>query len=236
MGVFRFKQFAVDDTGCGMKTSTDAVLLGAWVPLPPAGKVLDAGCGSGIIGMMIAQRNPQLQVTGVEIEPEAARQAMANVAGSPFTAMMQIIHTDVRTFSPNPPALFDLIVCNPPYFRDSLKSPREKTNLARHNITLDDHELLDASRRLLASDGSLCVVLPFARHTHFLKEAAIHGFHPAYTLLVQHKPDARPVLVLLKLSFNAAASPSLLTLCIRNADNSWSEAYLRLTRDFYLFA
>lgn len=67
-----------------MKVGTDGVLLGAWVPVEKARKVLDIGCGSGLIALMIAQRSTsEVLIDGVELEPEAARQASSNAASSP---------------------------------------------------------------------------------------------------------------------------------------------------------
>ena len=74
---FDFRQFSVDDRRCAMKVGTDGVLLGAWADVAGCRHITDIGCGSGLIALMAAQRAPKAWVTGVEIDPEAARDAMA---------------------------------------------------------------------------------------------------------------------------------------------------------------
>ncbi len=236
MGVFRFKHFSVDDTGCGMKTGTDGVLLGAWAPLPATGEVLDAGCGSGLIGLMVAQRNPSLRVTGIEIEKEAADRAKANAAASPFDSRVKIVFEDLRIFAHQEAVKFNLVVSNPPYFRNSLKSPDIKTTLARHHITLDHTDLLAAARKLLTPEGSLCVILPASEHLPFLQHAVAFQLYPAETVFVHHRPFSKAVRVMLRLATDPLAPVCTQELYIRNDSNTWSEEYLDLVRDFYLFA
>ena len=93
---FQFKQFTVFQEKCGMKVGTDGTLLGAWAP---GGKhILDIGTGTGLIALMMAQRFPESQVTGVDIDHAAAVQASENVLRSPFSDRIRIIEADIRQF------------------------------------------------------------------------------------------------------------------------------------------
>ena len=79
---FEFKQFVVHQDRCGMKVGTDGVLLGAWAE---GGKhILDIGTGTGLIALMLAQRCQDAEITGVELNEQAALQAQENVDASPF--------------------------------------------------------------------------------------------------------------------------------------------------------
>lgn len=110
---FNFKQFHVAHDRCAMKVGTDGVLLGAWAGVAGASRVLDVGCGSGLITLMVAQRTAA-HVVGVEIDAPAAEQAIENVAASPWAHRIEIVHADVSDLCPD--EKFDHIVSNPPFF------------------------------------------------------------------------------------------------------------------------
>ena len=82
MAGFKFKHFEISQDRCAMKVGTDGVLLGAWAP---GGKrILDIGSGTGLISLMMAQRFPDAQVLGIDLDEEACEEASENVAASPF--------------------------------------------------------------------------------------------------------------------------------------------------------
>ena len=74
-----------------MKVGTDGVLLGAWAALHESTNLLDIGTGSGLIALMLAQRNAQAHVTGIELDEAAAADARQNVAASPFASRINIV-------------------------------------------------------------------------------------------------------------------------------------------------
>ena len=127
---FRFKQFTIHQEKCAMKVGTDGCLLGAWVDLSQSQRILDVGCGSGLIAIMTAQRCTNVTITGIEIDNEAASQATENAESSPWAERIEIICEDFLKFTPE--QQFDTIVSNPPYFSNSLKCPNDKRNKARH--------------------------------------------------------------------------------------------------------
>lgn len=118
---FRFKQFSVSNVRSALKVGTDAVLLGAAVTLLPEDQyALDLGTGTGVIALMVAQRSPQLQITGIDIDEDSALEAAENFANSPWAERLTALHQDALNFRPE--HSFDLIVSNPPYFESSLKT------------------------------------------------------------------------------------------------------------------
>jgi len=236
MGVFRFKYFAIDDSRCAMKTGTDAVLLGAWAPLPEQGSVLDVGCGSGIISLMVAQRNPNLVVTGIEIDREASAQAEENASQSPFGQRIRIVCDDVVRYAGVTHDRYDMIISNPPYFHDSLKSPSQSRNLARHASSLTLEHLTTVASRLLHPEGSLVVILPYDHFNRFRFPAASAGLFPSKMLFVCHHPGGDPVRWLSVWNRQRTPLPAEETLSVKDASGSYSADYLQLTGDFYLFA
>src|SRR5512142_63895 len=138
---FRFKQFIIHQEHCSMKVSTDGVLLGAWVQADSASSILDIGTGTGLIAIMLAQRSGA-SISGVEIEPNACRQAIDNAAMCPWKDQITMVPSSFQEYAKHSSQSFDLIVTNPPFFTNSLKTPHEGRNLARHNDVLPPEELI----------------------------------------------------------------------------------------------
>ena len=96
--VQQFQQFVVRDDACGMKVGTDALILGAWAgeSMTNPIQILDVGTGSGILALMLAQRFPSARVDAVELEPDAAAQAIENAAQSPFEICLEAFFLPAR--------------------------------------------------------------------------------------------------------------------------------------------
>ena len=95
---FRFKQFTVWHDKCAMKVGTDGVLLGCWCDVPEARTLLDVGCGTGLISLMLAQRIPA-HIDALDIDEAACIQAQENVSRSPFSDHIHIIYTSLARFA-----------------------------------------------------------------------------------------------------------------------------------------
>ena len=168
---FQFKQFVVFHDKCAMKVGTDGVLVGAWAQVDGARRVLDIGTGSGLIALMLAQRNPDAFVTAVDIDEAAVEQARENVARTPWSDRMEVERLDIRKAPEEWNGCFDAIVSNPPYFVESVKCPQAQRNTARHTDELDFDALLSKVSVLL-SEKVVFVVLPATAFGRFC------GFSP----------------------------------------------------------
>ena len=219
--MFRFKQFSIEQELCAMKVGTDAVLLGAWAN--GGQQVLDAGTGTGVIALMMAQRYPEAHVVGIDIDEGAVAQAMLNVGQSPFVERVRILQKRMQDHE----GAYDAIVSNPPFFIDSLNAPDAQRNTARHADTLTYTELMQAAWRLLTDDGELSVVVPFDYRRRMEDEATFQGFFPARVCGVK-TVDTKPARRFL-LSFRKhPCDRSYETMTIGD------EQYQQLTQDFYL--
>ena len=148
MAGFKFKHFEIHQDRCAMKVGTDGVLLGAWAL---GGKrILDIGSGTGLISLMMAQRYPEAQVVGIDLDAEACAEARENVAASPFADRVNIV--DCRLQDYESLEKFDAIVSNPPFFLNSLKNPDSKRSMARHADSLPFRELFRGVKLLLSDD------------------------------------------------------------------------------------
>lgn len=229
--MFSFKQFTVDDSNCGMKVGTDGVLLGAWTEIGNAARILDAGCGSGLIALMIAQRSPEVMVTGIEIDPDAASDASANAAGSMFSNRIEIICDNYMSMVDRK---FDLIVSNPPFFTESLHSPRRSRASARHEGEFGIEVLLRTAPAFLNEGGSLSFIAPASRDSEIEFLAELSRLHLSRKCSVRSVEGKKPFRTLWQLSTAEVIMPQISYLSIRNTDGSVHEDYHSLTKDFYL--
>ena len=213
-----------------MKVGTDGVLLGAWFPMNEGCTVLDIGTGTGLVAIMAAQRGAG-RVTAVDIDPDAAGQARANAANSPWAERIDVVCSDIALF--NAGFRYDRIVCNPPYFADSLQSPDMQRTIARHTVSLSFRDLLAAVSRLLAEDGEFSVVIPFDCKARLESEAALAGLFKVRECAVKTTPRKQPRRYLI--AFRRHPSDLELTEGVIEIKPSVrSEWYQELTKDFYL--
>ena len=142
-----------------MRVGTDAVLLGAWAgkgAIAPfsGGRILDVGCGCGLIALMMAQRFASSRVLGVDIDAASVMEARENAVSSPFADRVDFCQADVRTFAQENSGMpYSLVVCNPPYFTEDTLPPEQRRSMARNSVHLTFAELLQSVSRILADDG-----------------------------------------------------------------------------------
>ena len=158
MSIFKFKQFQVNQKNSAMKIGTDSMLLGALVAVESKKEALDIGTGTGVLSLMIAQRNSSLQITALEIESNAFIEAQQNIFDSPFQNQIRVLNVDFLQFKPT--KKFDLIFSNPPYFENASKSESETKNLARHDDNLPLNLLFEKVSEILQDDGDFWIILP----------------------------------------------------------------------------
>lgn len=159
--MFKFKQFNVDQTGCAMKINTDGVLLGAMAVAENPSSILDIGTGTGVIALMLAQRFGNAHIDAVEIDLSAAKTAAGNFANSVFDDRMAIYTSDIQTFFDEFQGnKYDLIVSNPPFYLNSLESPKAKTKLAKHTDADFFEELMKGIAGHLSPNGTCWLILP----------------------------------------------------------------------------
>jgi tRNA1Val (adenine37-N6)-methyltransferase len=233
---FQFQQFRIDQADCAQKVSTDACILGAATNLTGATRVLDLGTGTGLLALMAAQRAPAATIEAIEIDPTAAAQAAANVAGSPWGSRIQVHPLSLAAYASAQPGLFSHIICNPPFFRRSLASPDVARATARHegegSLTFAD--IISFAGAHLAPGGTLTVLLPPPEMQQF-EQAAAEGRLPVQArLTVQHRPDGRITRCISEFGFGAPAEARESGLVIQDANGQYSAGFRALLGRFYL--
>lgn len=229
---FKFKRFTVYHDLCAMKVGTDGVLLGAWTNVTKGEKVLDIGTGTGLIALMLAQRNDKLHIDAIDIDHNAIEQAKENIKHSPFSDQIQAFESSLQYFRESGQQ-YDLIVSNPPFFVESLKSPCKERTLARHTDSLSLEELLGISSALLTSKGKLCIIYPFDHKETLFFISKKSGLYPSRITNVYPTPASLPKRVLIE--FSKTELPLIETnLIIEKERHVYSDEFTELVRDFYL--
>ena len=230
---FKFKQFTVRQQLCGMKVGTDGTLLGAWAQAPDGrGRILDIGTCTGLIALMMAQRFPEAVVIGVDIDAGAIAQAQENVMNSPFFDRISIQQMDAIKLEDD--CGFDAIVCNPPYFVDSLTCPDKQRMVARHTVTLTYEGLSNAAYRLLKKDGYFSVVVPVECKSRMENTARLEGFFVSRICLIKTTPQKEPKRQLIEFRKLPVYKEDIREGIIEISPNVRSAWYQELTQDFYI--
>ncbi|MDQ0640082.1 tRNA1Val (adenine37-N6)-methyltransferase [Pedobacter sp. W3I1] len=199
MSIFKFKQFEVDQTGCAMKINTDGVLLGATVTHPSPLTILDIGTGTGVIALMLAQRFPDALIHAVEIDAQAAETAEKNFQFSVFSERLTINHTSIEQYEYS--QQFDLIVSNPPFFVNDLKSEELRKGIARHADEDFFSMLIKKASGLLADEGMIWLILPVKQADEVIGIAAHYNLSLTERIHIhsdQSKPTFRQMICLKK--------------------------------------
>lgn len=230
MSGFRFKQFAVEQDDVAMKVGTDGVLLGAWADCEGAKRILDIGTGTGVIALMMAQRNVEAKIHAVEIDETASKRARSNFDLSPWAERLEVECYAVQEFAPS--EKFDLIISNPPYFVDSLLPPDAKRSTARHTHDLSFEELDKAVCRLLAEDGRFALILPTTEFDKYLAITQLCLCRRCDVHPTVGSPTKRVMAEFAKQKVDAVVLENITIEQERRGD--YTEEYRTLTKDFYL--
>lgn len=218
-----------------MKVGTDGVLLGCWTHIPASGfaTIIDAGCGCGLLALMMAQRTCCANITGIDIDPGAVADARDNVAASPWNSRVEILGGDILGWHPEAPHPL-LIISNPPFFTETLRSPDGERALARHGDTFGVRELIDWSAGLMTEvNDRLAFIAPADRDAEIEYHLAIARLNPLRRCSVSSREGRKPIRTL----WEAGTAPLPCRkshLDIRDISNTLTPGYIALTSDFYL--
>ncbi|MDO4815548.1 MAG: methyltransferase [Bacillota bacterium] len=214
------------------KLGTDSILLADFVNTGKRARGIDLGCGSGILPLLLLNKAERLNMTGLEIIPDAAAFAEANLKENGLAERGKILVGDIkdhrRLFSSGE---FDLVVSNPPYFAEGsgALSPRDDRAAARGELLCSLEDVVRAAAYLCRTGGAFYMVHRAERLADAVCLLREYGLEPKRLRTVSHSAEKEPSLILLEARRGGSAGIKLMPpLFIRNADGSETEEILRI--------
>lgn len=180
--------------------SLDAILLAHFATVRPGAAVVDLGTGTGVIGLLLTALGAG-RVTGVEINPQMAELAQRSVQLNKLEHQVGIIHADFRQLKGVlPSGQWELVVANPPYrpIGRGLINPSDAVASARHEITADLADVVQAARYLVKYRGRFAMIHIPERMVEVLSAMSRAGIEPKRLRLVYPAADKKPKLMLVE--------------------------------------
>ena len=231
---FQFKQFTIHQDRCAMKVGTDGVLLGAWTKIPnETDSILDVGAGTGLIALQMAQRSAAPVIDALELDNDAYEQCVENFEASPWADRLFCYHASFNEFVTEMDEPYNLIVCNPPFYKEKVTSNNMARDIARQAQSLPMPELLEGVGKLLSKHGSFSVVLPLTSVEDTINLAADQKLYPNRFLKVRGNPSSPFKRGFLQFS-RTASQMETTTLTIETERHRYTPEYRKLTQPFYL--
>ena len=225
MSVFHFRDFSIVQDQSPLKVGTDALLLGATVQIASNNsRILDVGTGTGVIALILASRFENATIEALEPNYQAFTEAQLNFESSVFKSRLLVHQKRIEAFENQ--QKFDIVVSNPPYFIDDLKSDSLGLNQAKHLSKDAFNQFLQASLHFLSTEGVLWLILPKEIALKTIEVLALFGFFLQEKIRFHSnslKLDARWVLAF---SRNEAELQEK-SFFIRNDDGTYHQNYIQ---------
>jgi len=229
---FSFKQFTIYQDKSAFKVGTDGVLLGATAAVTGVKRILDIGSGTGLLAIMLAQRCDADVVT-IEPDLDSFTETLNNVNLCKWSTRIKVENIDLQGYDSGRDK-FDLIVTNPPYFRDSLKNPDKRKSATRHNDSLSSADLLEGVSRLIEDEGLLQLILPYVEGNIFIAEAQQYNLYCNKILKIRSMPTSGIGRLILGFSKKKTKVTEKFLTIESGRRHDFTEDYKNLTKDFYL--
>lgn len=230
---FEFKQFTIQQSNCAMKVCTDSCLFGAIIAeyLPNENNALDIGSGTGLLSLMYAQKNAAT-IDAVEIDEAAYLQSKNNILNAKFASSISIINNNILNYISN--KKYQLIISNPPFFKNSLKAVKENRNIAMHNDELSYELLVKKVVELLDTNGIFAVLIPFYAKENLIEIASKNNLFNSKSIDIKQTTKHTFFRTILFFSFNKKTNQTI-NIAIKDENNNYTNEFSALLKDYYLF-
>ncbi|HEU4632339.1 MAG TPA: methyltransferase [Flavisolibacter sp.] len=235
---FRFKQFTVFQDRSAMKVTTDACLFGAWCASEiqhlnfKAGNLLDIGTGTGLLSLMVAQKN-NIATDAVEIDKDAARQAAENIGSSRWNEKITVHEQDILSFHSR--KKYDCVISNPPFYENELPSQKKEKNIAHHSFHLTLSQLFPYIKNVLNDQGTYFLLLPFKRIAEIESQLTRHELFVHKKLVVQQSTLHAPFRILVSGGQTQILPVRVSAISIWDEKQQYTPEFTALLRDYYLY-
>ena len=229
MSVFKLKEFDLKQTDSLQKMGSDSMLLGASI-IGEFNQILDVGTGTGILALMMAQKNVNAQVFTIEPHLASFEEAKFNFENSKFANRIQIEKNLLQSFKTD--QKFDLIISNPPYFENSTLGDNVIRNTARHTVNLSINDFYEYTSKLLSNTGEITLIFPADLLNIHLETAKKHNLFPHRNIsVVKENNKAIRQIITYKFEQCQTVLESKITIALSNG--KYSNDYIALTKGFY---
>lgn len=230
MKPFKFKHFTIQQENSALKVGTDAMLLGSIVTAQNPQYCLDIGTGTGVIALMLAQKFESAKIVALEPDESSLIDCKVNFSNSNWNERLTVVGTSIQAFKTE--LKFDLIATNPPFYEAALLSDNQVNNLAKHATIGLLEDFFIRAKSLLSENGLFWIILPIENEVKWIDFASTIGLNLQTEFLIESKPNSVKRCIL-AFSLNRTDELTKQTLLVRNADNSYSEEYKALTKEFH---
>lgn len=217
-----------------MKIGTDAVLLGALTNPEKASRILDIGTGCGVLALMMAQKSKAI-VDAIEMDEDSVKEASENFDKSPWNTRIACFGISLQLFEFLTDHRYDLIITNPPFYKDSLIPAKQKKRLAKHDGSLSFEELMKAISTLMKKDGRFAFIIPAERWDETMELAGKSHLYPLKLTRIYPYPGGKVSRVVAELTPKQPDHIHESELTILNEERKFSQDYLDATKEFHYF-
>jgi tRNA1Val (adenine37-N6)-methyltransferase len=189
----------------GYRFSVDSLLLYDFVNLARVGRIADLGAGSGIVGILLAKKYPDANITLFELQESLIRLAERNVLLNKLEDRVRVVKADITKLtilksSVQAPNSYDIAVSNPPFRRlkSGLMNIREEKAIARHEIKLRLHELINAASYLLKAGGRFCMIYHPCRLSYLMDTIKKRNLEPKRLRFVHSTISSEAKMILME--------------------------------------
>lgn len=230
MKPFQFQQFTVQQDEKVFRVGTDAVLLGSLSSVDHKTNILEVGSGSGIISLMLAQRNSEAKILALDLDENAFNLTKLNFEDAQFHSRLKVLHRDFKHFKTD--EKFDFIISNPPYFEEN---DSEKDKIARQTVELSFENLIEKSKSLLTQNGILSVIIPSDSANLFDKTAVKNQLFLNRRVNIYGQQSGVLKRTIVEVSVKKS-KPKIEEFTIEKSPRKYSDQYLEATKDFHVFS
>ena len=229
---FSCKQFTISQKNSALKLGTDAILLGALTNFKNPSNILDIGTGTGILALMMAQKYT-CPIHAIDIDLGAYTDANYNIAQSIWKDRISCEHISLEEFTNNYTQHFDGIICNPPFFTNSLLSEQSNKNIARHTISLSPLSLMNCVKKIITKTGKFSIIIPISEKDLFLEDALKMDFYITSEIEISPYYNSQSNRIILEFSQTWVPLKKQ-SISIRESQHVYSKEFKEITKDFYL--
>jgi tRNA1Val (adenine37-N6)-methyltransferase len=231
---FQFKQFRIIQEQSAMKVGMDGVLLGAWTDPSGAERILDIGTGTGLIALMMAQKNDVAQIDAIEVDADAFNEAVLNIQQSNWSKRITPELCSFQELAEVSLQKYNLIVSNPPFFSNGIKAPVENRAQARHSDSLPLDVLISGAAGLLREEGRIALVLPVETLPEITQVADSNKLFISRLCRVKPNPQKPDFRILIELTNTECIIQEENLMIEYEKHHDYTPEYKALTKDFYL--